>query len=228
MTAPIVAFEGIDGSGKGTQSKLLADRLTEQGMAVKHLAFPRYAETRFGRAIGEFLNGRFGQLSEVHPYLVSVLYSGDRFESISVLEEARATADVVVLDRYTASNIAHQGARVDPAQRDDIVDWIEDIEHRVFGLPRADLTVLLDVSVETSQRLIRAKAPRDYTDKEADLQESNVAYMSAVREFYGELAVADAWCTIPCERDGALRSVEEIADEVAGRVHAALELGKAG
>ncbi len=210
----IIAFEGIDGSGKGTQSQRLVEHLRSNGQTATLLSFPRYSDTRFGAAIGDFLNGRFGALDEVSPWLISVLYAGDRFESKSAIEDAVANCDVLVLDRYTASNIAHQGAKVPDSEREEIIKWIEEIEHDVFGLPSADLTLLLDVSVETSQELIRKKAKRDYTDEVADLQESNVTYMRGVHAVYQQLAERDGWQKIACEASGKLRSLDEIATDV--------------
>lgn len=214
MTARIIAFEGIDGSGKGTQSRLLADSFKDAGQNVSLISFPRYSATRFGRAIGDFLNGRYGELDNVSPWLASMLYAGDRFESRSLLEEAVDTRDVVILDRYVASNIAHQGARVEPAQRGEIIDWIEGIEYEVFGLPKADQVVLLDVPVNVSQDLISRKAPRDYTDAAADLQESNVPYLAAVREVYAELSQRKNWRVVNCVGDGEVRGIDVIHDEI--------------
>src|SRR5436309_12852628 len=102
----LIAIEGIDGSGKGTQARRLIERLAASGRRAALLSFPRYGETLFGRAIGEFLNGRFGTLDQVHPFLASLLYAGDRFESRRLLAELLATHDVVVLDRYVASHLA--------------------------------------------------------------------------------------------------------------------------
>ncbi len=222
MTAKIVAIEGIDGSGKGTQSGRLVENLRGEGRVVSLLSFPRYSDTRFGAAIGDFLNGRFGSLDQVSPFLASVLYAGDRFESKALIEQALAECDVLIFDRYTASNIAHQGAKVDPSERDEIIEFIEGIEHDVFGLPRADLTLLMDISVELSQALIRKKAPRDYTDQAADLQEADVAYMSGVRAVYQSLATRDSWRAIPCESAGKLRSLEDIAADAQQSVLAIL------
>ena len=104
----LIAIEGIDGSGKGTQAQRLAQSLEAGGESVRLLSFPRYEQTAFGRRIGHFLNGRYGQLDQVDPLLVSLLYAGDRFESKGVLLDAIAGCDVVVLDRYVPSNIAHK------------------------------------------------------------------------------------------------------------------------
>ena len=101
---PLIVIEGIDGSGKGTQAKALTDRLNDAGRRAELLSFPRYRETLFGHAIGDFLNGRFGQLNEVHPFLASVLYAADRYESKAVLLKALEQNEVVICDRYVPSN----------------------------------------------------------------------------------------------------------------------------
>ena len=196
--AKLIEFEGIDGSGKGTQAAALVERLQAEGLTVRLISFPRYTSTRFGRVIGDFLNGRFGELNQVSPWLAAVLYAGDRFESLSVLREARAPA--------------HHA--LDHAERDALVRWIDEVEHDVFGLPRADLVILLDVPVDASQALIARKPARDYTRKAADLQESNRDYLSAVREFYRSLAGDGNWQIIECVQDGEIRSIEAVSAEV--------------
>jgi dTMP kinase len=211
----LIAIEGIDGSGKGTQAARLCKRLEESGVTVDLLSFPRYAATRFGKVIGEFLNGRFGSLNEVHPMLASLLYSGDRFESRDVLQSALEANDVVVLDRYVASNIAHQGAKLQGAEREELKTWVEAVEFEIFGLPQPDLTILLDLPAETAQGLIARKSARSYTDKKADLQEADGAYLAQVREVYQQLAVDQPhWKIVPCFKGDSLRTIEDIGDEI--------------
>lgn len=217
--APLIVIEGIDGSGKGTQAQQLTERLTATGRRVRLLSFPRYRETLFGHAIGDFLNGRFGQLNEVHPFLASVLYAADRFESKSVLADALQQSDVVVCDRYVPSNLAHQGAKLDGAERDELLRTIERIEFDVFALPRPSLVVLLDVPVEIAQRNIAAKKPRNYTDKSADLQEADAVYLQRVRDVYLQLAASDAnWQRVESVRNGELLSITKIGDDILGRI----------
>ncbi|MFM7836280.1 MAG: thymidylate kinase, partial [Planctomycetaceae bacterium] len=105
--ARLIAIEGIDGAGKGTQASRLKESLAARGLRAAVLQFPRYSATSFGAAIGDFLNGRFGTLAEVHPQLAAVLYAGDRFESRGLLLELMEQHDVVVLDRFVGSNLAH-------------------------------------------------------------------------------------------------------------------------
>ena len=217
--APLIVIEGIDGSGKGTQALQLTERLTAAGRRVQLLSFPRYRETLFGHAIGDFLNGRFGQLNEVHPFLASVLYAADRYESKSVLVDAIQSSDIVVCDRYVPSNLAHQGAKLDGAERDELLRTIERIEFDVFALPRPSLVVLLDVPVEIAQRNIAAKKPRNYTDKAADLQEADAEYLQRVRDVYLQLAASEVnWQRVESVRNGEQRPIAEISDDIFGRI----------
>lgn len=221
--APLIVIEGIDGSGKGTQAQALTKRLRESGRCVELLSFPRYRDTLFGKAIGDFLNGRFGQLNEVHPFLASVLYAADRFESKSLLNDVLTRCDVVVCDRYVPSNLAHQGAKLDGDARRELIQTIRRIEFEVFGLPQPDWTVLLDVPVEIAQRNIAAKKPRDYTDKAADLQEADGSYLRRVREVYLQLAESEPnWLRVESVRDGVQRPIEEIAEDIFRRVTVAV------
>lgn len=216
--ALLVAIEGIDGAGKGTQARRLVERLEAAGRRVQLLSFPRYGETLFGRAVGDFLNGRFGKLDEVNPFLVSLLYAGDRFESRDLLAQALASNDCVVLDRYVASNSAHQGSKVSGDERAQLLDWIEQIEFGVYALPCPDLTILLDLPAADAQGLIAQKQARTYTDKKADLHEADAAYLERVRDVYLELAKGSGWHRVDVVRNGALRSVDEIGEEILAHV----------
>lgn len=216
---PLIAIEGIDGSGKGTQAKALTDRLAAAGRRVELLSFPRYRETLFGHAIGDFLNGRFGQLNEVHPFLASVLYAADRYESKSTILSALDRNEAVICDRFVPSNLAHQGAKLDDTEREELLRTIQRIEFEIFGLPQSQLVVLLDIPVEFAQRNIAAKKPRGYTDKAADLQEADAGYLQRVRDVYLQLAAENAnWYRVESVRDGQQRSVSDIADEIFDRV----------
>ncbi len=216
VSAFLVAIEGIDGSGKGTQSEKLRDHLQRTGRSVALLRFPRYGETLFGQAVAEFLNGRFGTLEQVHPFLASLLYAGDRFESKEYLRQAMAEHDVVVLDRYVPSNLAHQGAKLEGAERRELLQRIERIEYGLYGIPRADLILLLDVPADVAQRLIAGKKQRDYTDRAADLQEADGDYLHRVRQVYRQLAAAGGeWRRIDCLAGDQLRSIDDIAAEIA-------------
>jgi len=219
--ATLIAIEGIDGAGKGTQAGRLVTSLREMGLRVDTLQFPRYGATTFGRAIGDFLNGRFGSLNEVHPQLAAVLYAGDRFESRALLLKMMEDNDVVVLDRFVGSNLAHQSAKLDGHERTALVEWIEKVEFDVFQLPRPTLTVLIDMSSQMSRELVSRKAARDYTDQEADLQESDLPYLERVRRCYLALAHSRLdWRTIHgLNDDGSLRTIDDVGAEIQAVVY---------
>lgn len=214
--AKLIAIEGIDGAGKGTQAARLVIELRGMGLKVNTLQFPRYGATTFGSAIGDFLNGRFGALNEVHPQLAAVLYAGDRYESRSMLMKMIDENDVVVLDRFVGSNLAHQSAKLEGHARTALVEWIEKVEFEVFQLPRPDLTILIDMSSQMSRELVSRKAARDYTDQEADLQESDLPYLEKVRRCYQALAHSRLdWRTVHGLRDDdSLRSIEDVGNEI--------------
>ncbi len=214
--ATLIAIEGIDGSGKGTQSARLTSSLTDRGLKAAMLQFPRYSKTNFGAAIGEFLNGRFGELHQVHPQLAAVLYAGDRFESRQLLLSLMAENDVVVLDRFVGSNLAHQSARLEGAERDRLVTWIETIEYEVFQLPRPDTNLLIDMSSAWSRELVARKAARDYTDRVADLQEADTPYLEKVRQCYRQIAESRPdWQIISGLTDtGELRTIDEVGEQI--------------
>ncbi|MFP6762627.1 MAG: dTMP kinase [Planctomycetaceae bacterium] len=212
----LIAIEGIDGSGKGTQARRLQEWLQTQGHTASLISFPRYSHTHFGATIGRFLNGEFGQLDQVDPHLAATLYAADRFESRSVLLDQLSANDVVVADRYVPSNMAHQGAKQSGEKRQRLQDWIEQVEYGVFELPRAELVIHLDVPAEIAQQLIAKKSKRDYTEKAADLQEEDEAYLNTVRQSYLEIAAREStWQTIPLLTGDTLRTVDEIGHEIA-------------
>jgi dTMP kinase len=210
----LIAFEGIDGSGKGTQASRLCDRLRESGKTCEIIAFPQYTQNFFGKAIGRFLDGEFGTIDKVHPLLAAALYAGDRFETRKQMLGHIAATDVVLFDRYTASNVAHQAAKLTGKDRQELIEWISCVESEVFDLPQLDLNILLDVPAEIAQELVLKKKPRDYTDQATDMHESDLDYLRAVRSLYQSLASCDAWRTVQVANAGELRSISEIADEI--------------
>lgn len=213
--AVLVAFEGIDGSGKGTQAALFRDRARESGLRCELIGFPRYQETPFGRAIGQILDGQFGPLEEVSPHFLAALFAGDRSQSRDLLLNLLASNDVVVADRFVASNEAHQAARLSGPERQRLVDQIRKLEYEIFELPRPNLVVLLDLPVPVAQQLIAKKNARAYTSKVADIQEADATYLERVKELYLAAAKSDStWKRIECVRDGQLRTQADIADEI--------------
>src|SRR5262245_40802393 len=118
----LIVIEGVDGSGKRTQTELLSKALAARGVAAVTVSFPHY-DSFFGRMIGRFLNGEFGPLEAVDPHFAALLYAGDRLDAKPQLEAALAAGKTILADRYVASNLAHQGSRVTPDKRAEFLAW---------------------------------------------------------------------------------------------------------
>ena len=223
MSALLVAIEGIDGSGKGTQASLLRESLTEQGFSCGLIRFPRYEETTFGRTIARYLNGEFGDLHTAGPHFAALLYAGDRFESLPLIQAERAARKVLVFDRYVPSNLAHQAAKLPPRGRGPFMAWAESIEYGVYGLPRPDLVIWLDMPVPMARDLIARKSARRYTSKDADLHEADSDYLTRTAEIYRELSARDVtWHAVPCCLESQLRTAQSVQGEILERVRTAL------
>src|SRR5438445_963562 len=209
------AIEGIDDAVKRTQAARLAETATEYGRRAASFSFALCDNNPFSRAIADYLNGEFGAADEVHPELAALLYAGDRFHARPRLLAALDEHDLVVCDRYVASNAAHQGAKLAGAARRRLLDWLEEVEYGEFALPRPDLVVLLDAPVALARELVGRKAARGYTTLEADIHEADAGHSGATREVYLELARRDGWrVVLTAGDDGAARDVDEIAAEI--------------
>jgi dTMP kinase len=219
----LIVIEGVDGSGKRTQTELLSRALHARGLSCVMLSFPHY-DSFFGRMIGQFLNGEFGPLEAVDPHFAALLYAGDRLEAKPHLQAALQTGQIVLADRYVASNLAHQGARIVPDRRGEFLAWLRRLEYEIYGLPAESLVVYLRVLPAQAQQLVERKAARSYTTQKHDLLESNLSHLEQAARVYDELAAHPDWVTIEClnAETQALRSPEEIHRDVLAAVEAKL------
>ena len=218
----LVVIEGIDGSGKGTQSRRLVENLEQAGFPATLFSFPCYDETFFGREIGKYLNGVYGSLQTVPVEFAAMLYAGDRFEKKADLLAALHAGRVVVCDRYVPSNLAHQAAKRPLEQQTELIRWIGELEYTVYGLPRPDLVCYLDLPVQQSTQMVLKKHKRSYTEDKLDLHEAATDYLANVAETFGRLATTEGWCRINCLEAGAVRRIESIEAEVFAQVTAQL------
>jgi dTMP kinase len=219
----LIAIEGIDGSGKRTQVGLLALTLKARGHSVYSTSFPQY-DSWFGKMVGQFLNGELGPLESVDPHFTALLYAGDRFEAKPKLEAALNNGQIVLVDRYIGSNLAHQTARVSPAKRSAYREWIKYLEYGIYGLPRESLILYLRVPPLEAQRLVARKSARTYTSAQKDLLESSLRHLEDATEMYDSLSRREPWATIQCfdSARNAMREPEDIAVEVLAAVESTL------
>lgn len=207
----LIAIEGIDGIGKGTQSKLLYERLKKEGYNAILITFPVYSSF-YGAMIGEYLNGKYGELNDIDPKLIAMLYAADRKHFFD--NNDLSGYDVVVSDRYAPSNLAHQSVKLPPEARKEFCAWIEQMEYEVNGIPRPDLTFILDADTTISSEYVKRKKKRDYTDESHDLHEKNTDYLKAVRVEFQNLGKQDGYTYINCQNGTELYPIETISDKI--------------
>ncbi|HEY6443340.1 MAG TPA: hypothetical protein VIY66_08380 [Candidatus Acidoferrales bacterium] len=210
-----IVFEGVDGSGKRTQLESLARAFTQQGIAFSQISFPNY-DGVLGKMVARFLNGEFGPLASVDPRFSAVLYATDRLESKPAIEAALGSGTTLLADRYVASNLAHQGARVAAEKRGEFIAWLRTLEYQVNALPIEDFVIYLRLPVAQAHRLIGRKATREYTELRRDLQEADIAHLEAAAKVYDDLAAQPNWLTIECldASSGSLREPDAIHREI--------------
>jgi len=211
----ILIFEGIDGSGKGTQSKLLYKYYQANNIPSILFEFPAYSKTFFGKTVGEFLNGDFGTLEEVHPKLSAMLYAGDRFEQVEEIKNYLSKGYIVICDRYIPSNIAHQIAKVSHSQQKALKKWIEHLEYEIFQLPKPDLIFFLNMPPLSASKLVLKKEQRDYTDKKKDIHEENQSYLEKVYAIFQNISIEEKWLVIECKD----KNIETVHSEILNQLN---------
>ena len=218
----LIVFEGTDGSGKSTQFELLAKRLEAEQIGFQRLRFPQYEEPS-SALIRMYLGGAFGDDPEaVNAYAASTFYAVDRYASYQcVWKDYYQGGGLVVSDRYTTSNAVHQGSKVPEGERAEFFRWLYDLEYDRMGLPRPDLVVLLDMPVELSEQLMRKR--EQSTGTHADIHERDEDYLKKCRDVALHAAKYYGWRTVTCAKDGAIRGVEDIHEEVYAIVKSCLE-----
>ncbi len=212
-----IVIEGIDGSGKATQTKLLIKRLKKEGFKTATIDFPQYYNNFFGKMTGRYLSGEFGTADEVSPYLASVLYALDRWESKDFILKQLKAGKIVICDRYASSNIIHQGGKIkQKKKRDELVKWLEKMEFDVLKISKPDLIVYLDVPHNIGQQLVDKKERRGYIKgKKRDIHEENSNHLINARLQALRLVKQNkSWIKINCLKNGELLTPEKISDLV--------------
>ena len=218
----LIVIEGTDGSGKSTQFRLLTDRLESEQVKFQKLVFPQYSEPS-SALIRMYLGGEFGKSpSDVNAYAASAFYSVDRYASYrKVWGKWYEAGGLVVSDRYTTSNAVHQASKEPEDKREDFLNWLYDFEYDKLGLPRPDLVIYLDVPTDFTEKMLRHRETETHT--QADIHEQDTQYLATCRRMGRAAAAHYGWTVIRCVRDGAMRSMEDIHEEIYRHVAACLE-----
>ncbi len=183
-----LVIEGLDGSGKSTQLKLLREHLEQNAVPYKYLHFPRLEEGVFGDLVARFLRGEMGANNQVDPYLVALIFAGDRADASAQIRQWMDEGNLVIVDRYVYSNIAFQCAKL--ASREEqkrLRDWILKFEFGYNNLPRPDLNLYLNVPFEFTRRqlnIARNGDDRVYLKGERDIHEENLDFQEQVGQVY--------------------------------------------
>jgi len=214
----LFVIEGVDGAGKSTQIKLLRDFFSKKGYACEYLHFPRTESPFFGELIARFLRGEFGSLNDVDPYLVAMLYAGDRKDASTTISSWLAEGKIVLLDRYTYSNIAYQCAKLkNEPEKDKLMRWILSLEFNHFAIPRPDLNIFLDVPFTFTEKNLsktRTGNDRNYLNGTRDIHEESMVFQKMVRDIYLRVSRSDdRLAVIDCSnRKGDMLPSSEIFD----------------
>lgn len=183
-----IVTEGLDGSGKSTQINYLKNYLEDKNIPYRYLHFPRTDTPVYGDLIARFLRGEFGPIHAVDPYLVALLYAGDRDEAKSMIYEWLNEKYLVIADRYVYSNIAFQCAKLyEQEKKETLKNWILNLEFSYHKIPKPDLVLYLDVPFEFTKRNLtgfRSGNDREYLRGNADIHENDIPFQERVRQMY--------------------------------------------
>jgi dTMP kinase len=214
----LFVIEGVDGAGKSTQTRLLRDYLSRIGYNCEYMHFPRTDAPYFGELIARFLRGEFGSLNYVDPYLVAMLYAGDRKDASSLISNWLSEGKIVLLDRYTYSNIAYQCAKLsDNSSREKLMQWILALEFEHFAIPKPDLNIFLDVPfifAENNLTKARTGNDRNYLNGTRDIHEDSMAFQKKVRDVYLRVSESDERLVVAdcSDRNGTMLPPSAIFD----------------
>ncbi|MDR2540822.1 MAG: deoxynucleoside kinase [Candidatus Peribacteria bacterium] len=209
----LIVIDGTDGSGKHTQTELLAQNLRALGYGVETISFPQYGKKSAGLA-ENYLNGVYGSADNVDAYQGSVFYAVDRFDASFEIRKWLEEGKIVITDRYVSANMGHQAGKIhDLSQRDTFLNWLDNFEYEVMKIPRPDVNLFLYVDPEISRSLALG-VQKTNMDKGKDVHENDAEHMKHASEAFKYVADKFSWITVDCIQDGHLRSREEISEGI--------------
>ena len=218
----LIVIEGTDGSGKSTQFRLLTERVAKEGHKFQKLVFPQYKEES-SALIRMYLGGEFGNKpSDVSAYAATAFFAVDRYASYKkVWGKWYEEGGLILSDRYTTSNAVHQASKEPEESRSAYLQWLYEFEYEKLGLPCPDLVVYLDVPTDFTEKMMRSREAATQTT--ADIHEQDMDYLATCRRTGKAAAQFYNWTVIECVRDGMMRSIEDIHEEIYRHVKACLE-----
>ncbi len=218
-----IVIDGTDGSGKATQIELLRKRLLKEGKRVKVIDFPEYYGNFFGAFIGHCLSEQYFNWLKVHPKIASVVYAADRFESKEKIEKWLKEGYIVIANRYVSANQIHQGGKIkNTNKREAFIKWLNEMEYKVFKIPKPDKVFFLNVPIEVILKLIKERNQtiyRGYVGKKKDIVEGDIDYLTNSSKTALWLAETQKnWVKIECVKNGVLDTRENIHQQIYTKV----------
>lgn len=211
----LIVIDGADGAGKATQTQLLLEYLKKRQLKAKYISFPRYHTSFHGHHVGRFLSGEFGGNTEVSPYLTSLAFALDRLTVKDEINEWLEEGNIVVADRYTSANMAHQAAKLPQNKQDSFIRWIYDMEYKEHKLPKEDIVLFLSVPAEISQQLLDQKSGKKNNGGKKDVAEVDLEHQKKSVAMYAQLAKRfKHWRIVECTEKGKLLSKDAIHQKI--------------
>jgi len=208
----LIVIDGTDGSGKATQLKLLKTKLESEGYEVMVADFPQYNQKSAG-LVEEYLSGKYGQADDITPYQASIFYAVDRYDASAKIRNWLKNGKIVLANRYTSANMGHQGGKIsNPLERKAFFNWLYDLEYKLFNIPKPDLSLILHVEAEISQKLAQQRARTDWAGSTKDIHENNLEHLKKAEKTYLEIAETyPEFQLISCTKNETILTREEIA-----------------
>lgn len=209
----LIIMEGLDGSGKSTQTELLEKYFKNNSVDYKKIKLPDY-DSPSSTLVNMYLGGEFGKnASDVNAYAASAFYAVDRFASYKLKwKDDYDKGTIILADRYATSNSIYQMEKIPAAKWDEYLKWTEDFEYNKIGIPRPDLVIFLDMPVEISQKLMTSRYKGDESKK--DVHEVNVDFLNACRKSALYAAEKQGWKVVSCSDGENPYSIEDIHNTV--------------
>ena len=215
----LIVLDGTDGTGKATQTDLLAGKLEENGYSVRMVSFPQY-NNRSAGPVEEYLSGKYGDANEVDPYIASVFYAVDRFDASFKIKKWLKDGYIVLSNRYVSANMGHQGNKISSLdERKEFFEWLHQLEYNTFEIPKPNINIILHVEAELAQELAQKRS-----DQESDIHQEDLEHLKRAEQTFLEMADSfPEFHLIRCTKNNEIMKREEILELIWGKVKEVIE-----
>lgn len=220
LEGKLIVIEGTDGAGKETQTHLLAENLRKKGYEVEVADFPRYGK-KSAWQVEKYLNGEYGDPKETGAYIPSIFYACDRYDASFKIREWLSQGKIVICNRYVSASMGHQAGKIqDLKERDEYLEWIDNLEFNILKIPRPNKTILLYVPPEVGQKNVEKKGKKDYIngDQVHDIHTKDLNHLKEAAEAFLYVAKKYGWTIIECAPTGTMKQKEEITNEILEKI----------